>query len=81
MTSKQRSRGNKDMDEELDFDEEFQDDDGMLELGIDDEEELKEASRRTLGKATKKANFEDLDEEIFEEKRGLKSREGKVCCF
>ncbi len=64
------------LEEELDYDyeQDFQDDDGMMDLGIEDEEESKEAQQRTFGSAAKRANFENID---FDEKTTGTSQTGK----
>ena len=51
--------------EDLDFEEDFADDE-EINLGIEDQEEAKEASARVYGRAARKAQFdagEDSDEE------------------
>ena len=66
------------LNEELDFEDVFDDDDGLVDLGIEDEEEAKETERRALGKASRKANFEDLDEDLLDERRTFDTEAGKV---
>jgi hypothetical protein len=60
--------------EELDFEEDFQDDDGMLELGIEDEDDRKEAVTRAYGGAGTKSkiDFEDVDDEFDKQKKSSK---------
>jgi transcription initiation factor TFIIF subunit alpha len=47
--------------EELDFEEDFADDE-VVELGLDDEEEVKEASKRLFGKAGKQSFFHETSD-------------------
>lgn len=58
-------KGKKQEAEELDFEEDFQDDDGMMELGIEDEEERKDAVKKAYGgQGTKsKIDFEEAEDE------------------
>ena len=55
----------------LDFEEDFQDDDGLMLFGFDDEEDIKEATKRSFGSnaIATTINFEDEDEDV-----GLKSK-------
>lgn len=87
LESKKRGRRARDeLAEELDFEEDFQDgrisslitDDGLMDLGIEDEEDRKEATRRTLGGARTKTaiNFDDDDDEI--EKKDIDKRMKKT---
>ncbi|KAJ3061527.1 hypothetical protein HK102_009079, partial [Quaeritorhiza haematococci] len=73
-SKKRRRIRNQELEEELDYDveQEFQDDDGLMDLGLEDEEEAKDAERRTFGKAAKKANFDDDDfDDLFEEETSI----------
>ncbi|KAJ3226111.1 hypothetical protein HK099_005580 [Clydaea vesicula] len=69
FTSKKYKRPRDELAEELDFDndEHFQDDDGLVDLGLDNQEETQEAAARLLGKNTLR-DFEDEDFDIEEKK-------------
>jgi hypothetical protein len=67
-------KGKKQEAEELDFEEDFQDDDGMMELGIEDEDERKDAVKKAYGgQGTKsKIDFEEVDDEPDAQKKSTK---------
>ncbi|KAJ3129496.1 hypothetical protein HK098_001263 [Nowakowskiella sp. JEL0407] len=54
------------IDEELDYDEEFEDDE-EVNLGMEDEEESKEAQKRIYGRAGKKAFLDEDEDADFED--------------
>ncbi|KAJ1558334.1 hypothetical protein HK405_013910, partial [Cladochytrium tenue] len=63
---------NKDLEEELDFDQEVSDDEN-IEFGIEDEQEAKEAKKREFGTKINRANFDDDEEEDAKPNRPTKS--------
>ncbi|KAJ3288109.1 hypothetical protein HK104_008329 [Borealophlyctis nickersoniae] len=71
--SKRRRKREIDEAEELDFDEEFADDE-HIELGIDDPELEKEASRRQFGKLGRKMQLDDADFDDWDDERKPRSK-------
>jgi len=70
--SRKGRRARDELAEELDFEEDFQDDDGLMDLGIEDEEDRKEATSRTYGGARTKSriNFDEDDDDEPHRKGG-----------
>ena len=64
MTPKKVKQKTVDLEEEgFDYQELFADDEEVV-LGIEDKDEAKEASKRVLGRAGQKINFDDDEEEV-----------------
>lgn len=76
----QKSKVKREEFEELDYDEEFADDE-VVDLGIEDKEEAKEASKRQYGRAGTKSFFGG-DQSDYDEDEGDKPTSiEKVCCI
>jgi hypothetical protein len=69
-TKSQKSKVKREEFEELDYDEEFADDE-EVDLGIEDKEEAKEASKRQYGRAGNKSFF-GSDQSDYDEDEGDK---------
>lgn len=72
-----RSAENRDLEEELDFDEVVSDDEN-IDFGIEDENEAKEARNREFGRKINRAEFDDDLEDEEDEKKRAKNKNSQA---